>query len=537
MHTSWKWRLGTATLLLGLGCTPQGALPPLRVHVPGDGEAHGEAERQVSLRISLPSPYQVQALNWTKARLTLSNANPALLAAPYTQEVVQAGGNAVTETKWGVLPGTGYDLKVWLYDAQERLLVAGMVHDFRLNRGANTVSIQMGPAMLGASYPPVASTGDVLTFEGSFGPEATVTFPGVAAPVPATLVGVHRIQVTVPAGVGEGGVTVRTGGNDFPSRGLTVVHQAPAYTRLNWTYHGFPVERQRYSHTSFGLGDQFYMSGHQDNGAFWKSIRESYMGNLGNPQAGTGLTEERGEHAGLLLGNYYYLMGGKRRADLLQSITRLRIQQDGQTLEPPDSTYAHALPSAAAGMTAEVVGRYVYLIGGDSESVLRAPITSAEGDIGAFERMADMPRKAYGHTSEVIGRKLYVLGGGAVGTEPAVLVARIRDDGSLEAFTSVETGLPPLRHHQSVVLGSYLYVMGGENALTSAGSPDVWRAPILASGDLGLFETIAANSISRKRFSLAVVGRHIYVTFGLKFDGTPEDTNHSGEIARPLNPL
>lgn len=537
MRMAWKWRLGMATLLVGLGCTPQGGMPPLRVHALGDGEAKPVSERQVSLRVSLPSSYQVQSLSWTKARLTLSNPNPALLAAPHTQEVRQAGGNAVTETKWGVLPGSGYDLKVWLYDAQDRLLVAGLVHEFALNRGANTVSVQMGPAILGSSYPPVASTGDVLTFEGGFGPEATVTFPGVATPVAATLIGVNRMQVTVPAGVGEGPVTVRTGGKDFPARGLTVVHQPPEYTRLNWNYHGFPVERLRYSHTSFGLGDQFYMSGYQDNGAFWKSTREPYMGNVGNPQASTGLTEERGEHAGLLLGNYYYLMGGKRHADLLQSITRLRIQQDGQTLEPPDPTYAHALPSAAAGMTAEVVGRYVYLIGGDSESVLRAPITSSAGDIGAFERMADMPRKAYGHTSEVIGSKLYVLGGGAVGTEPPVLVARIRDDGSLEAFTSVETGLPPLRHHQSVVLGSYLYVMGGENVLTSMGSSDVWRAPILASGELGLFGKIAADSVSRKRFSLAVVGRHLYVTFGLNFDGTLETVNYSGEVARPLNPL
>ncbi len=534
MRKSWIARLGMAAMLVGLGCAPQGALPSLRVQVARDDAASAVAESKVSLRISLPSSYQVQSLSWAKARLTLSNANSALLPAPRTQNVTQAGGGTVTEATWVVRSGTGYDLKVWLYDAQDRLVAAGMAGGFELKAGPNSVTVPMGPAILAASYPPVASTGDVLTFEGSFGPEATVTFPGLATPVAATLMGMHRAQVTVPAGVSEGPVTLRTGGRDFASRGLTVMNKAPALTSFKLAGNTSGAGLFVLYHTSFNLGTQFYVAGDFLNGHLYRASRNS-DGTLGAFQTVSGVSMARDMHDGLLLGNYYYLLGGTWPSGQERRVLRLPIRPDGQSIDPHDPHYVNELPQRTSKAMAEVIGRFVYVLGGGlGRDVYRAPITSENGDIGAFESAPGLPFRAnMGFTSEVIGRYLYVLGS-PLQSEPSVRRARIRDDGSLEEFTDLNTGLPALTYHQSVVLGSHLYVLGGEKAGLGAGmSPDVWRAPILPSGDLGTFAKVFALPAPRSYQYVSVSGRYVYLSLGDNADYTLNPDIHVADVGGP----
>jgi hypothetical protein len=145
--------------------------------------------------------------------------------------------------------------------------------------------------------------------------------------------------------------------------------------------------------------------------------------------------------------------------------------------------------------TSTVVGHHLYIVGGVGRtgalnSVERAVI-NADGTLGRFAIVPGInlvtPRQA--HTTVVIGDQLYVIGGFGNGSLGSVEHATIASDGSLGPFTIISNvTLETARQgHSSVIVGNYLYVLGG---LGMSGLNSVERAIIHADGSLAPFATV-----------------------------------------------
>jgi Kelch motif len=178
------------------------------------------------------------------------------------------------------------------------------------------------------------------------------------------------------------------------------------------------------------------------------------------------------------------------------------------------------LETGRSGHTAAVVGNTVYVLGGISggrylDSVERA-IINADGSLGPFTaiRGVTLATPRSGHTSVLIGSFLYVLGGSnTTGILKSVERAVIAADGSLGPFDKV-SGLALANAREAAataVIGTSVYVIGGSGVLGS-----LERAIINPDGSLGSFATVDGIRLNAARsgHTVAVVGSKLYVLGG-----------------------
>jgi fluoride ion exporter CrcB/FEX len=164
----------------------------------------------------------------------------------------------------------------------------------------------------------------------------------------------------------------------------------------------------------------------------------------------------------------------------------------------------------------------LYVIGrlGTETNVQRARINS-EGQLDSFTTVSGLSLVTLrdGHTTVVIRNSLYVIGGEGEGYQSSIERANVNDDGSLDAFALVPgVALNVGRFgHVSVVLGNYLYVIGGFGGATAPGRlTSVERATIDSSGGIGLFSIVPGVSLNtgRNLFTCVVTGAFLYVLGG-----------------------
>ncbi|HEY9720427.1 MAG TPA: hypothetical protein V6D47_00320 [Oscillatoriaceae cyanobacterium] len=123
----------------------------------------------------------------------------------------------------------------------------------------------------------------------------------------------------------------------------------------------------------------------------------------------------------------------------------------------------------------------------------------------------------FGHTSVVIGPFVYVMGG-VDGEQPTDEVERapILPDGRLGDFSSVAgLRLAQARSgHASVKIGDRLYVLGGFDGGGFLGT--VEQAPIRSDGSLGAFAPVTGTGLVTPRAmpATAVLGHYLYVIGG-----------------------
>lgn len=315
---------------------------------------------------------------------------------------------------------------------------------------------------LTALEPSVANTADTVTLEGTFCGSVTVTFPG-GATASATVLGAHRATVTVPAAATAGTLSATIGSTSFGSL---------AFRRA-----------------SFGLGLQpFEQFDDQTNGA----------------RQMPALVTARNSFATVVAGGRVYVMGGNNASGGLSTVESAPIRGDGSL---------GLFQAASVQLTAPryydrgvVIGGYVYLISGCTTNDVRMPSVEraaiqSDGSLGSFGIVSGVTLiKARCNASvEVIGNLLYVIGGNnASGADEAsVEAAPINADGSLGSFA--DTGLTlvtPRDALSTIVLGSYLYVVGGYLAATRAPTASVERAPIHGDGTLGSFTTASGATLA-----------------------------------------
>jgi hypothetical protein len=180
------------------------------------------------------------------------------------------------------------------------------------------------------------------------------------------------------------------------------------------------------------------------------------------------------------------------------------------------------LQTARSGHRSVIIGNYLYVLGGRGSnyaylnSVERALI-NADGTLGAFtDAGVTLQTGRDGHSSVVIGDYLYVLGGyGNFSYQASVERAPINPDGTLGAFTTTAVTLQTARAlHGSVIIGDKLYLLGGSGSAGALSS--IERATIHADGTLGAFTDAGfALAGSRSVNHAILLGNHLYVMGGL----------------------
>jgi len=281
----------------------------------------------------------------------------------------------------------------------------------------------------------------------------------------------------------------------------------------------------RQSHTSVVIRDQLFVIGGFANGALG-SVEHATFGARGALSSFTiddeaALKTPRQGHASAVVGNYVYVIGGLGD-HLLGGVERAVIRDDG-SLGTFETLAGVTLLTARRDHVVAVVGGYVYVIGGTDgdgarADVERAPI-AADGTLGAFAVAPGVALNAAraGHALEVIGAYVYVIGGvGVGGSLGSMERAPIRDGGELGPFELV-SGVSlerPRYGHATVLAGNYIYAVGGSNELGQFVEGE--RATINASGRLGAFGAApgVALTIGRSPCTAVVLGRYLYVLGG-----------------------
>jgi hypothetical protein len=176
---------------------------------------------------------------------------------------------------------------------------------------------------------------------------------------------------------------------------------------------------------------------------------------------------------------------------------------------------------------AVAVGDQLYLIGGCPSnstlavrSVLQATI-GTDGMLGAWQTTAALRNARCAVSTVVHGEYIYVIGGAiasGIPAEKSIERSRVNADGTLGQWELVGQ-LPEVRFSAAaVVVDDYLYVMDGWASWSSENPPaDSIRAQIAADGSLGGWEVVAATAGESQ---MAV--RHNEFIFVLNGDGSIE---------------
>jgi hypothetical protein len=232
----------------------------------------------------------------------------------------------------------------------------------------------------------------------------------------------------------------------------------------------------------------------------------------------------RAGHATAVLGRYLYILGGSGPSGILTDVQRAIISGDG-SLGTFD-TMASGLTIGRASFTTAVVANNLYVLGGHDltspdglTSVEVAPI-AADGTLGAFgdAGVALNPGTAM-HTSAVLGSYVYVIGG-EPGNRGAVERASILPNGALSSFTSVSPDVKltaPQYGHTSELIGDKLYVLGGSERVLAV-------ATVALDGTLSPFKALATPFGPRFLSSSAVVGGSTLYVIAGGTDVTPVST-------------
>ena len=208
---------------------------------------------------------------------------------------------------------------------------------------------------------------------------------------------------------------------------------------------------------------------------------------------------------------------------------KLGLQPFMAANEQGDYARTNLLDRVHVGGAAVTIGNRIYLIGGYSGNAVTGDVevatTGLDGGVGRPKFVEALIAARAGHTVTRVGRYIYVIGGTGTGTMDSVERASIDSDGRLSAFENVNVKLNAGRTgHAAVVLGNFLYVLGGSNGGSDLGSLE--RARIIdEQGSLDAFETVAgiAMGTARSYFTVAYTGENLFVIGGMA-GGTPTNS-------------
>jgi hypothetical protein len=196
------------------------------------------------------------------------------------------------------------------------------------------------------------------------------------------------------------------------------------------------------------------------------------------------------------------------------------------------TTFGSGFTPARAAFAMAQSGSHYYAVGGQEaasgSSVVQMATANPDGTMSALSGQPSLSSARFAPSAIAIGNFLYVIGGALPSALPGILPpsvtttierAPINADGSLGAFAAVTAALgTPREAHMSVVVGSYLYVLGGDNGPGALNT--IERAPINGDGSLGTFAAAGALTTGRDAASAVLTASFLYVIGGN--DGTSQ---------------
>lgn len=240
--------------------------------------------------------------------------------------------------------------------------------------------------------------------------------------------------------------------------------------------------------------------------------------------AGTALDPNYGDYSVAVVRDKIYLVGGSHS---VASVTTVDNAVEEATINADDSLSPFApvagvfLNNARAGAMSVIVGNFLYVIGGFKSdltyesSIERAAINS-DGSLGQFTLVgATAAIGRIGATSVLLGNFLYVIGGNGIDAQTSIERALINPDSSLGRFATIPNIAlaSPRSSHAAVVVGGYLYLIGGLDSSDIMRS--VERAPIDVDGSLGTFVLVPVTlNTGRLGVSSVIIGNRLYVFGG-----------------------
>ncbi len=243
-------------------------------------------------------------------------------------------------------------------------------------------------------------------------------------------------------------------------------------------------------------------------------------GNVKSWNTTTPLQEPSFLHATLVTSDHIYVFGGYTGRNSRERVWRAQFLADGALGEWEK---LRDMPQAMHFNQAVLVGDRIYIVGGYRDTELFDTVyysTIKESGISTWKLTRKLPVPLYRHRSVAHNGVIYVLGGRTGEDTAAVYMTRPGEDGQIGAWTET-TALPePRSYHSAVVHDGRIYVLGGRNENLELAS--VISASILASGELGEWSPEASLPQAIYRFGAATAGRSaaddIYVVGGVHGD-------------------
>ncbi len=241
------------------------------------------------------------------------------------------------------------------------------------------------------------------------------------------------------------------------------------------------------------------------------------------PVAGATLTTGRMDHSAAIIGNTLYVVGGGSglAAGFTNTTTeRATINGDG-SLTGFEIAPNSSLVGGRLHFTLQLLGGALYAVGGygsDAQSVEVAPVL-ADDRLGSFSIVPGVTlntgRAAY--TAVVAGNSFHVIGGQTDSGTPLgdVEHASVNASGGLPSFITSSVSLTDARTKAAIaVAGDWVYVIGGYNTETLRNVDSVERAQVNPDGTLGSFVNAGQLTTSRGACESLVIGGWLYVLGG-----------------------
>jgi N-acetylneuraminic acid mutarotase len=300
---------------------------------------------------------------------------------------------------------------------------------------------------------------------------------------------------------------------DAISRGVQSAGRLGAWTSTTSLPEG------RFRHASVAYNGFLYVLGGYNGSFYLNAVTYAPIhpdGTLGAFSATTFFGTGRNAHTANVYNGYLYVLGG-HNGSYLNSVEYAKINPDGTV---GAWSTANSFTTPRYGHASVAYDGYLYVLGGTSGSLLSdvqyAPFRG-DGSLGAWtETSAFSGGARWGHTAVAYNGYLHVIGG--QGPSSAYLsdvqFAPINPDGSISAnsWTATSSFATGRNEHASVVLGGYLYVIGGSDGVNYR--DDAQFAPINANGTLGPWRTTAALASGRAQLSYAAYNGRIYIVGG-----------------------
>ena len=289
-------------------------------------------------------------------------------------------------------------------------------------------------------------------------------------------------------------------------------------------------------------GRIYIMGGCTDNGCTTLTPNVQFAtlnanGTVGAWSTGTSLNlpNSRGNHSTVLLNDYVYVIGGFN-GSRLGSVLYAKINSDG-TLSTNSCgtsviwcTTSAALPTPCHLHSSVTYDGYIYVLGGSCDAntgvKVRYTTPSSAGDITSWGTTLDLPdtRVWMNKNTVAVNGYIYVVGGCTVASCTSdshylntVLMGQINLlNGTISSWGYTTTASKPGRRSHSVsMMNGYLYSIGGDGGPSSGWvNTSVEYVPILASGQLGQWQTTTSLPATVNSAAIASANGYIYLLGG-----------------------